>query len=82
MICYKIFEMLIFVLFFLGLYHKLYKRSISTFLILSSLFVFVITKNYYPDYSYLVLCIGVIIVYIRGMYKEDKDKIITWKHAV
>ena len=80
MTCYNFFEMLIFAMFFLGLYHNLYERSISTFISVSSLFAFVVSHRYMNEScAYLILCFGIIIMYSRAMYKKKEDTIVTWK---
>ena len=77
--CYNFFEALVFSMFFLGIYHELYNRSMSAWISVSSLFGFVVSHRYInEEWSYLILCIGIVIMYARAMYKPTDEKIITW----
>ena len=75
MTCFKFFQMLIFVMFFLGLYHGLYKRSLSFFAVIFTLFVFAVSYNYVSvNVGWAIMCIGIVGIYITVMFRtRDKN---------
>lgn len=83
--CYLIFASLTFMLFSFGIVHEMYKRSISTFLSISSMFLFVMGNTITQDMNavatsklWLILCIGETLAYTRAMYKHRTDKVVAW----
>ena len=76
--CGEVFAALVFVLFFFGIYHKLYKRSVSTFIIISSLFAFTALHETHEKLSWAIMCLGILIVYARAIFKPDNDKVKAW----
>lgn len=83
--CFLIFESLTFMLFGFSLIHKMYLRSISTFIGICTLFVFVIYAHYTGDMDlvmnskvWAILCVGELISYYRGMRKPPTDRIKAW----
>lgn len=83
--CYQLFETMTFMLFGFAFIHKLYSRSISTFLGITMLFIFTMANRYTGDMDmvsdsrlWLILCIGSTIAYARAIFKDSNDKVAVW----
>lgn len=70
-------KMIVSLLFAMSLFHKMIKRSVSTFLILGAGFVYVVLDSFsYRDIGLNVVSLTLIFIYYRAMRKKDTDK---WK---
>lgn len=82
-------QMTIAVLFAMSLFHKMHKRSVSTYLILLLGFLWVIFSSLdavgslpkfkwasYGDIGLGIVSVGLMFIYWRSMNKPDTDKIL------
>ena len=83
--CYQLFETMTFMLFGFAFIHRLHHRSVSTFLGITTLFVFTMANRYTGDMSsvansplWLILCVGSTAAYARAMFKDSNDKVKVW----
>lgn len=56
--------------------HKLYRRSVSSFMAIASIAVFSVLYRYFGDISVLVLVVCVGLLHVRGMLLPGNDHII------
>ena len=69
-------QMVVSVLFAMSFFHRLYRRTVSTFLILVFGFAWVVFDSFKKgDYGLWIISIGLIYIYWRGMHKPPVDKI-------
>ena len=67
-------QMIISLLFALSLFHRMYSRSISTFLILFLGFSWVLFDSMQKgDYGLWIVSVGLIFIYWRAMQKPPAD---------
>lgn len=69
-------KMIISLLFALSLFHRMYSRSISTFLVLFIGFAWVVLESIKKgDYGLWIVSSGLIFIYWRAMQKAPLDTI-------
>ena len=71
---FLLFKVVISVLFALSFFHKIWQRSVSTFLMLVVMFVWSVADIWFKDFAFGIVTFGIIIVYFRAMLKRDDDK--------
>ena len=71
---FLLFKVVISVLFAFSFFHKMWKRSVSTFLMLVTLFAWAIADNWFKDSAFVIAAFGIIFIYVRAMIKGDDDK--------
>lgn len=70
-------QMTISVLFAMSLFHKIYKRSVSTFLVILIGFLWVFLSSLgYDSIGLGMLSGGLLFIYFRAMRKSDTDKVL------
>jgi len=67
-------KVIVSVLFALSLFHKIYKRSVSTQIILFVMFLWSMLDSYSHDWAVGIVIVGMLILYARAMAKKDEDK--------
>ena len=76
MMALEFLKMVVSVLFAMSFFHRLYRRTVSTFLILAFAFTWVVLDSFkLGSYGLWVVSCGLIYVYWRGMHKPPVDKI-------
>jgi len=70
-------QMVLSLLFALSLFHKMYKRSVSTFIVFFIGFLWVVSDSFkVGEYGLWVVSFGLIFMYWRGMKKPPSDTMI------
>ncbi|DAB40819.1 MAG TPA: hypothetical protein CFH81_00485 [Sulfurovum sp. UBA12169] len=67
-------------LWFLSFVNKLYKKSLSTFIIINVIFAAVIAVRINEALAHFILIIGMIFIYHRAAFKRENERLFTWRH--
>jgi len=59
----------------LALKIHLWERSLTTCIFLFSVTLYIFTKDFINDYSYIFIFISIIFTFIRAMFKPKKERI-------
>jgi hypothetical protein len=70
-------QMVLSLLFAMSLFHKIYKRSVSTFVVFFIGFLWVVSDSFEKgEYGLWVVSVGLIFIYWRAMQKPPSDSIV------